>query len=37
MCPKDVDGTANSVDPHQTAAGAVDLGPLFAQAYMFEN
>ena len=39
MCPKDVDGMANSVDPDQTAPlGAVWSGSaLFAQTYLSEN
>ena len=39
MCPKDVDGIANSVDPDQTAPlGAVWSGStLFAQTYLSEN
>ena len=39
MCPKDVDGIANSVDPDQTApVGAVWSGStLFAQTYLSEN
>ena len=39
MLPKDAEGTANSVDPDQTAPlGAVWSGSaLFAQAYLSEN
>ena len=38
MCPNDADGMANSVDPDQTALGAVWSGSaLFAQAYLSEN
>ena len=40
MSPNDIEGTANSVDPDQTAAplGAVWSGSaLFAQAYLSEN
>ena len=39
MRPKDAEGTANSVDPYQTAPlGAVWSGSaLFAQAYMSKN
>ena len=39
MCPKDVDGIANNVDPDQTApVGAVWSGStLFAQTYLSEN
>ena len=33
MCPKDVDGMANSVDPDQTAPGST----LFAQTCLSEN
>ena len=38
MSPNDADGMANSVDPDQTAPGAVWSGSaLFAQAYLSEN
>ena len=38
MCPKEADGMANSVDPDQTALGAVWSGSrLFAQACLPEN
>ena len=38
MSPNDADGMANSVDPDQTAWGAVWSGSaLFAQAYLSEN
>ena len=38
MNPNDADGMANSVDPDQTALGAVWPGSaLFAQAYLSEN
>ena len=33
MCPKDVDGIANSVDPDQTAVWSGSA--LFAQIYMY--
>ena len=38
MSPKDADGMANSVDPDQTALGAVCSGStLFALTYLSEN
>ena len=38
MHPKDAEGIANSVDPDQTAPGAVWPGSaLFAQTYLSEN
>ena len=38
MHPKDADRIANSVDPDQTALGAVWSGSaLFAQTYLSEN
>ena len=38
LSPKDGDGIANSVDPYQTALGAVWSGStLFAQAYLSEK
>ena len=38
MSPNDSDGMANSVDPDQTALGAVWSGSaLFAQAYLSER
>ena len=38
MSPDDADGMANSVDPDQTALGAVWSGPaLFAQTCLSEN
>ena len=38
MRPKDAEGIANSVDPDQTALGAVWSGSaLFAQAYLSKN
>ena len=38
MHPKDAEGIANSVDPDQTAPGAVWSGStLFAQTYLSEN
>ena len=38
MCPKDMNGIANSVDPDQTALGAVWSGStLFAQTYLSKN
>ena len=38
MSPNDADGMANSVDPDQTALGALWSGSaLFAQTYLSEN
>ena len=37
MCPKDVNETAISVDPDQTAPLVWSVSPLFAQAYLSEN
>ena len=39
MHPKDAEGTANSVDPDQTAllGAAWSVSALFAQAYLSEN
>ena len=35
MCPKDVDGMANSVDPHQTACLSESLGSLRYAVFFF--
>ena len=37
ICPKDVDGMANSVDRNQTARAIWSEPTLFAQTWLFEN